>query len=877
MTSNIVITKQNLSEYASKVNFEQGYAFFFNPRTFYGSKDEFETYGEPSMCFVDRDLLNPAYRKAQDDFSLSNAGYTMPHLLARDGRAKFKRFEALRHNKPIILTNHTVKESDMSPDDYAKYQKFMARMNGFEPGLTHADDPSVTSLIAEAFDGAYTVSNFIPQQSVIPKGVEPVIGSLYDLCVNIMLVLQQKGISANEVVDVGGNMYGQLFVGAVILFIDLFYAMDNRLTFLARMPKWYWKLRSTLMNITVDNISYYWDLTAIGEITDYLNSLPMGLSTNPAVSIAPIDYSAGLTPDGQFILATSFPVINVDDMIAAGSEFMAQLMQQNGAVTLFTFDAVKPIRTAAAFAQKRPFSTSAYPTVCNLISEVSVKSKDYKYASIGLASAAQQRAGKFTYTIVDGPAQLMFEVHENRSYGFLNVVPVPVALTDILAHLCTFIIARDIYQNGNNVVGSYVQSLTSMALAFGPGQFLQYISYIIARYRLANTVLITTLLPQPFMQYVPPGSKTWFPTDDVAVNFPQTLIESLSKLCPIIRPIKRGYDGKEAGHELRIPFLYMNGQKTYANPLDNGPSSPSNSLLSLFKVLFPNATCSAFNFGSVGGFPNTLDISFLGPECFFYGPGCTNAKNAVSDAFSVAGQNMTMYPSQANIDEIGETLAYYVNIVCKPDRSDLTFDCIVTSDRKFVANTFAFDPNEIDNISRMLPTIYISQLDTDTSLETLLPYLTMTNTTVSMKAYDKQFNLLKSTLSAAHNIYFMGGNEQAVSDNARIVQHIGGGFISSAISKIASSLPHIGRSVGVLVSKAIKNSQKKRKGQGGKNGNVKSGKVFKTELHFFPDFDKLKSPDTIGDLGPYHPILRLKPATAHDTRIIGSKQIRVIT
>jgi len=601
----------------------------------------------------------------------------------------------------------------------------------------------------------------------------------------------------------------------------------------------------------------------------------MSLISNTAVSIAPIDYSAGFTPDGQYILATSYPFINVDDFIASGSEFMAQLMQQNGVVRVHTVDQIKPIFTAAAFAQRRPFSPAAYPTITQLVSEVSVSSKHYKYAAIGLADIAQPRAGMFTYTIVDGPAQLMFEIHDNQTYGYLNVVPVPVSLTDLLAHLCTTMVGRDIFQTGNNIIGTYTQSTTSMALGFGPGQFIQYVSYLIARFRMSNTVLITTEPPQQGMFYVPPGSKTWFPTDDVSVSFPQVVIESLSKLAPIIRPLTRGSDGKETGHELRIPYLFMNGPKTYPNPLDNSTTLPSNSLLSIFKALFPNATCSVFNFGSLGGFPNILDITFPGPEAFFYGPGCTTAKNAVSDAFAVAGQNMTMYSWAANIDTLGETLNYYYTVVSDPNRTDLSWDNVSQCSRNFVANKFAFDPNEIDNITRILPVFYVTEIQTEPTLESLLPLFVLTGTFASMKAYGKQYNLIKNTFVAMHNIYSLAGNEQAISDNAKIIQHTGGGFFSSALSKLINSLPVIGKGIGTIVSSALKGP--KTKGKNGAKG-VKPRVNVRSQVHWFPDLDGLKTAEGMAKLSVYHPLLRLSPRVpgGDNKRLPGNKQIRVL-
>jgi len=829
-------------------NHVHGYAFHIADNMFYGTPEEFETHGMSGEAFTDRTLLDPTARGYFDGLSKTFSKVEIHAAVPRFGDVGKSRFQYLAPNhskaeKPLKQTvvHNSAKEKGKSPFATYTYEAEPAH------GLSHV--VAYTEALDKLMDNKFEILNFYPQQMVLERTVDPEMEDLANMAFNIALNLQSRGIAATETTELGSAVYGQLFLFYVAVIVDLFYAMDNKISFFLSMPGWYWEIRSSLGQQVARHINFKWNTAQIGDIADYINQAPLFQISNPNNSLAWGDGT--LSPDGQYNLVTSYSPIDVDDLIAYGPSLVATLFIQNEkSWDLIPIQRAPTVRTAAAFAQVKPNINGDYDCTAVATCEVPLDASYFRFAEMKIASKTQSRVGRHQYQVMNGPAALMYLISTDQwqSRTHHQMIPKPISITMFLAGICAMMMGRDILESGLNLHGTYAQITNSMFLSMSPGQYLQYVvSLIFGRYRMYNTWFATTTLPQPRLKLFPVGSTTYNTMEELTYPLPTAIVENLAKLCAL--SVSKGKGKKTKAENDRdfklvyVPVLVLDGIKTNANPLDNAGNAPTGSVASLFNRLFLNVTLTnGYNWGTQGGFPSTLDVTNANIS-MFDGPGPRASRATIAVEFNIASQNWSNSAWSSNINPVEETLLYYSQLTQLGPVDTNGFDKVTLGNLCYISHTNAFDPRAVsDSLCRILP------IQVPLSLEAYTPngrnqalitnYCAMTEEPVSSE------NNVPIITRSTTNLFGSVGNkfndrlnETPKSDEAKIVCHTGGGFISNMLGHVMDHLPKIGKLVGSIIS-----------GRGGKR-----------EKHVMSGVDNIYSKLGHPSVNPYHPLLRLAP------------------
>jgi len=201
-----------------------------------------------------------------------------------------------------------------------------------------------------------------------------------------------------------------------------------------------------------------------------------------------------------------------------------------------------------------------------------------------------------------------------------------------------------------------------------------------------------------------------------------------------------------------------------ANSLDITGSSMS--VVTALNLLYPNVTFNPYVFGAAitSKYPFNADGTTYSK---FIGSIPSQVRQSVSSVMSFASQNFTTSPALASAESLTETEMYYT-VICNPIQ-DTDFDFACTLVAHSITNKWAFDPNAVLSIVRVLPIAILTR-------DELANYTVISDETKSLDMHTTIGEMAMLADAGVTNIYSGINSEQNIDNIARIEQHKGGGF-----------------------------------------------------------------------------------------------------
>jgi hypothetical protein len=750
---------------------------------FIGSKEAWELFGKEGQQFLDRSLLS------DDQFEL------LCGRLPVRSKVTLMDSKAIQKNPGIVVP----KVRDSPKQDKAHVNNFIQVVNrgyklkggkngkkGQVAGPTmNKEDPyeaanhllKVNTDVSEQIGILnHRVAEFNPQVYIQDVPTQINLDQLALIAFKIVNSAYSRGILNTVIVNpsLPALPISAPYLCYLTICYDLYLAVINEISIFAEMPVWYWFLRNSITpREWKGKRNYFFDMSGQPSASTWVFSLnPYSTSINDnltnAFGLAVPDGTED--PDGYAVLFSgSSTGWTLSDLASIGSPLVGRMvtsMVMNQSEVQLVGDSRQITPTVAAFSQCIGLGNTANSTTAVAISRDQVRGHHLWLSELQLVPLSSGIGiGNFFSRCHNGPVVFGYIIQ----YGIdpwqgvhFRIIPKQISISSILLSILEMFLQADMINGAVVPHGVVNQVPSSLILGMGAADFVQYVfSFLVKRYSQYNTVYQGTALYNPYSYLVGGSDQTYYPFDAFGMSIPNTIVESLARLDCFELPVSK----KGNFVEVRLPVLCgFSGTLFNANSLD--VIGASTSVATALNLLYPNVTFGTYVFGAAitSKYPFTADGTTYSK---FIGSIPSQVRQSVSSVMSFASQNFTTSPALASAESITETEMYYT-VICNPI-VDTDFDNACTLTSHSITNKWAFDPNAVLSIVRILP-IAIATRDE------LTDYTVISNETKSLDVHTTIGEMAMLSDAGVNNIYSGINSEQNVDNIARIEQHKGGGF-----------------------------------------------------------------------------------------------------
>jgi len=403
---------------------------------------------------------------------------------------------------------------------------------------------------------------------------------------------------------------------------------------------------------------------------------------------------------------------------------MSQMLLNQNEKQLFE-DNAEPIRTSAAFCPcyhvpNTNVNNRAVIACMDWVHDHHVWLAELRLVKITstVTVASQYQAGIFGPVNWGYILQYNIDPREGLTFEF-NIKQ--IAFNNVLAAVLAMYIQADIVNAGLVPHGNVPQPINSIFLGMGAADFVNYFAAFLAkRYSQYNTAYLGTELPQQWMFLFGGTDQTYFAVDAPGYTLPTEITEICGRLLGYECPIKR----KGRVLEVMFPILVgYQGPLYNANPFDI--VAPSISIASFVNLLYPAANFATYVFGAGTNSKYPLDMGSTN-YAKFMGTTPATLRTGVNSIEVLEDQNFPVSPALGTMDNPMFPNMYFTAIVEPVDVTQMTYDPICTADVFSLTNKFAFDPNMMLKMVRVLPIAIVQE-------DEIPDYTAISNETKSME------------------------------------------------------------------------------------------------------------------------------------------------
>jgi hypothetical protein len=744
------------------------------------STKENSTHSDLPKELVDHEIYGKRLRSLFQEFSSNAVSNAQLRKDMNDGFVQYKSVKS--PPKRTAFIDSEIKKTKKKTQQFIKSKG--AANGGAVPTFDFGRNPSEwhSAMLNEDRDivnrvlGAPTqVQEYMPQQLIVER-LRPInVESLKTVAFAEACLAVQKGILLEEKVSLPeGGEVGIHYIAMVTILYDLLRALDNNYTLFSEVTPFYNAFRQSITPRVVKAYSYSW--TGVPTIQSLLTpGIPFELDEPGPNHVSLAWLNGTFNSYGQGVLVNTPPVITVNALETVGVEAVTRLwkrvlQQTEGNIVLSEpYMIGRFTTTAAAFALSVDDGVSDYSGYLVYQTEVPIPEHMAWLAALKLVdtnnSSVSSIRAKYIGETYAGTAGYNYRLlNQDFSTKIFNIKPRQVPLSLYLGQVLTMLIQADVVRYDLGTAGVVVQPDDSLLMRLTSGDFLMAIaSFVLKRYAMNNFIMLGT--DSVNLKTHKLGVGTQFIIDYGAVingALPLFVTEGMASL--IMKPIKTG----NRRYDVLVPYIVMTGNKTHADPLNNYDNAEPDSVMELFKALYPNLSpTSDYGFSQVGNAYNVFNIA-PNDVAYLYGEAVNTAISNFNLVMDVAQGNFDIGMSLGNIHEEPYTLADY-SYWCSPFDPSTPWDDSYTCQIFGMLSIMAFDPNSVsDQLTRIIPVIFGTEVDT---------YVSMTGESVSLRLDIPLYTQIGVNACAGVHAIAGMGNETSLADRSVTYRGGGGGIM----------------------------------------------------------------------------------------------------
>jgi len=480
-------------------------------------------------------------------------------------------------------------------------------------------------------DELEVASDTYPQIDLIPIQMTAQPDSIWNFCVAYCSAAMTRRAQPEETINLlNGQPVGLYYLAALTLFYSIEEASLGRIPPIQMMSPQLAELFYEVAPINKKGKAY----TPVfdDDIVDLIHTRPYFSFENRPISLAP--HTGLILPSGLPQISNVIPLIGLDDLREQGPlafEKVQRYFLGKENPDLVPYTPGSGNSTGAMFAAFRDLTTSRpVRGVSQVVNEIALPQRAYKWVSLAFFAAANSRDGWTTRTVQKGTHLAIIYLMTGKDYK--KCITHMINLSTITADALANFIVAEVNSDPDFSIEDLTQQVPydpGFLSQMTPGQLLSVVLAIASRrFWLSSACCAGTPMMANSVEVIGAGSQyiTSFQVD-TAMSF-QTSNEQLADLSRF----------EDTSQVLHLPVLVIKGRRQVTNYWNPGSDSILNNLI----ALYPQADVISYAMKSPlpGDLPSVLDLDVNNPVCFTLGPAVDRAIRVYSNtAAALQGSN----------------------------------------------------------------------------------------------------------------------------------------------------------------------------------------------------------------------------------------------